>query len=102
VAVTGTFACTTIVFMLVAYLRKRIPLILVIPVGLLFLFIDLAFFTGNLIKFTSGGWLPLLLALILLVIMVCWKYSSWILYKEHKRTANKRSLDKLICEYLSY
>lgn len=75
----GTFACTTIVFMMVANLRKRIPLIIVLPIGLFFLFIDLAFFTGNIIKFTSElYWLPLLLALILLVIMVCWKYSSWI------------------------
>lgn len=88
--------------MAVAYLRKRVPIIVVLPLGLFFLFIDLAFFTGNMIKFTSGGWLPLLLGFILMLIMVCWKLGSWNIYKKNKRRAKKHSVDKVIGKYFFF
>ena len=43
-----------------------------VPVGGLFLVIDLAFFGANLLKIADGGWIPLLLGTLLFVVMTTW------------------------------
>ncbi len=73
IAVTGTMAITTILFHEIALSRwDWSPL----KAGLLsgaFLVVDLAFFGANVIKFAHGGWVPLVLALMIFVLMTTWK-----------------------------
>jgi KUP system potassium uptake protein len=73
IAVTGTMTITTILFCSVArdrwhWSRWRIAL-----VGALFLSVDLAFLGANLAKVASGGWLPLLIAVVVYLLMTTWK-----------------------------
>ncbi|MEA2737803.1 MAG: system potassium uptake protein, partial [Acetobacteraceae bacterium] len=42
------------------------------PLSLLFLLIDLAFFGANLLKIREGGWIPLLLGVLIFVVMTTW------------------------------
>jgi len=55
IAVTGTMAITTILFGVVARERWLWPLPKVVALCGLFLFVDLAFLSANLVKFTHGG-----------------------------------------------
>jgi len=59
IAVTGTFATTTILFFVVVRVLWKKPLWIVLPGAAAFLVVDLAFFTANLTKVVSGGWFPL-------------------------------------------
>jgi KUP system potassium uptake protein len=73
IAVTGAFAITTILFSVVARQRWRVPMSVVIAFVALFLFIDLALFSANALKITSGGWVTIAIALAVFVVMVTWK-----------------------------
>jgi KUP system potassium uptake protein len=54
-------------------------------VGLMvFLAVEGLFFAGNLTKFTSGGWLPTLLGLLLFIVLTTWKRGS-ALVKERQQ-----------------
>ena len=43
----------------------------------IFLIIDLVFFGANIIKVPHGGWFPLLIGIILLILMTTWSYGAW-------------------------
>jgi KUP system potassium uptake protein len=71
-AVTGTITITTILFFVIVRHRWNRPLWLVLLGGGFFLAIELAFLAANLTKFTHGGWVPLLIGLILFFVMTTW------------------------------
>ncbi len=73
IAVTGTFATTTVLFFVVVRLLWHKPLWLVLSSGAAFLLVDLAFFSANLPKVAAGGWFPLLLALALFTLLTTWQ-----------------------------
>jgi KUP system potassium uptake protein len=73
IAVTGTMTITTILFCVVARDRWQWPLWRVVAVGGLFLSVDLAFLGANLAKVFSGGWLPLVIAVVVYQLMTTWK-----------------------------
>jgi KUP system potassium uptake protein len=73
IAVTGTMTITTVLFCTVARDRWQWPRWRVALVGALFLSVDLAFLGANLAKVASGGWLPLLIAVVIYVLMTTWK-----------------------------
>lgn len=73
IAVTGTMVITTLLLMVVALHRWKQPLWLIGLVGVPLLLLDLAFFAANTTKFFSGGWLPVLFALLTIVVMTTWK-----------------------------
>ena len=73
VAVTGTMAITTVLFARVAQQRWGWSTWQVAGFLVLFLTIDLAFFASNLLKVPHGGWVPLLVALIVYTLMTTWK-----------------------------
>jgi len=73
VAVTGTMAITNVLFYSVARERwgwsvGRAGTLLVV-----FMVIDLALFTSNLLKVGSGGWVPLVVAAAVFTLMSTWK-----------------------------
>jgi KUP system potassium uptake protein len=74
IAVTGVMVISTILVAVVARNKWRWPLWLVIAVFGLFATIDLAFFSSNMLyKFFDGGWLPVLVAIVMLFIMDTWR-----------------------------
>jgi KUP system potassium uptake protein len=73
IAVTGAMTVTTFAFSLVLRRKWRWP---VWRAALLcggFLVLDLGYFTANLGKIREGGWLPIAIALALVVVMTTWK-----------------------------
>ncbi len=74
IAVTGTMAITTIAFGFVCYYRWNWKLWQVLGICLPILAIDMLFFVSNLTKFASGGYFPIAIASVLVVIMVTWQW----------------------------
>jgi KUP system potassium uptake protein len=79
VAVTTTMVITTILFYVVATERWRWSPWVAAPLCGLFLAVDAAFFSANIIKVEHGGWLPLLIALGIFTLMSTWKRGRNIL-----------------------
>ena len=73
IAVTGTFATTTILFFVVVRVLWKKPLWIVLPGAAAFLVMDLAFFTANLTKVLTGGWFPLAAALVIFTLLSTWQ-----------------------------
>lgn len=73
IAVTGTMGITTILMAVFVRRRWNWPLWLVIAVSAVLLVIDLAFFGANLAKVLQGGWFPLVVAALLMVLMTTWR-----------------------------
>ena len=73
VAVTTTMVITTTLFYEVAREKWHWSLRHIIPIATFFLVIDLAFFGANMLKLPKGGWVPLLIALVVYVVMDTWK-----------------------------
>jgi KUP system potassium uptake protein len=74
----GTAVATTMLLtsvLLYKAMRKswHWPLAIAMAVSACFLIVDMSFFIANLWKIADGGWLPLTLAGILLLIMVTWR-----------------------------
>lgn len=46
----------------------------------LFLVVDLAFFSANILKIPDGGWVPLLIGLVIFTLMLTWKTGRTMLY----------------------
>jgi KUP system potassium uptake protein len=73
IAVTGTMAITTILFSVVAREQWGWSPAKAWAICGLFLFVDLAFLSANLVKFTHGGWFPIVVALFIFALMSTWK-----------------------------
>jgi len=79
IAVTGTMAIDTILaFVLVRKLWKW-PLWVALPLLLIFLTIDLSFFSANAIKLFHGGWFPIVVAVLLFALLSTWKRGRQLL-----------------------
>ncbi|MGQ0506742.1 MAG: potassium transporter Kup [Myxococcaceae bacterium] len=79
IAVTATMAITTVLAYFVARERWQVGIHIALPIALLFLFIDLAFFAANAVKIADGGWFPLVLGLGVFTLMTTWKRGREIL-----------------------
>lgn len=73
IAVSGTMMATTILALLVARRAWNWSYIVLIPISILLLTIDLAFFSANILKISSGGWFPLALGIAMYVLMLTWR-----------------------------
>ncbi len=72
-AVTGTMAITTVLFSTLAGERFGWKPWQVWAFLAFFLALDLALFAANLLKVTTGGWVPLLIAFLVFTLMTTWK-----------------------------
>jgi KUP system potassium uptake protein len=72
-AVTGTMAFTTILFYLVATRVWRWSPFLIGPVCLFLIFIDIGFFVSNATQFMEGGYVTILIAVIVAFVMLTWR-----------------------------
>jgi KUP system potassium uptake protein len=73
IAVTGTMIATTVLFYAVVRQIWGWSLTTSIAVAGLFLVVDLAFFSANIVKIAHGGWVPLVIAAGIYTIMTTWK-----------------------------
>nr|WP_159466477.1 low affinity potassium transporter Kup [Scandinavium goeteborgense] len=73
IVVTGTMALTSILLSIVVVKNWGWPRRWGLIMLLLMLVIDIPLFGANLIKLVSGGWLPVALGLIILLLMLTWK-----------------------------
>lgn len=71
-AVSVTMLATTITYAALTHRSFRWPLWSTVGVAALFLSWDVPFFIGNLLKIPSGGWLPLVVAVVLYVLFETW------------------------------
>ena len=79
IAVTGTMTITTVLFFVISAHRWQWPMWKVAGLTVLFLGVDLAFLSANAIKIGHGGWVPVLLAMALFLLMTTWKRGRQIL-----------------------
>ena len=79
IAVTGTMAITTILFGFIAHHRWQWSLGRTVAVAGAFLVIDVAFATANLAKIRQGGWVPLVIAAGLFLLMTTWNRGTALL-----------------------
>jgi KUP system potassium uptake protein len=81
IAVTGTMLMTTVLFYVVARHAWHWHLGKVMPLVALFLIIDGSFLGANLMKFLEGGWLPVLLGVVVFALMSTWLKGRTLLFK---------------------
>lgn len=81
IAVTGTMLITTILTFFVLYYRWKYPLWLTALATTIFILLDTLLLASCSIKFFKGGWFPVALGLVLLMIMWTWKQGREILLR---------------------
>ncbi len=74
IAVTGTFVITGVLVAILARHKWGVSLWIVIPAAAIALVIDGAFFIANLTKFTHGGWFPLVVAVVIVIVLSTWQW----------------------------
>ncbi|SMO83618.1 potassium transporter Kup [Paracoccus laeviglucosivorans] len=72
ISVTGTMVVTATLAMIVAHKHWKLPLWLSVGMMLPFLALDLVFLGANLMKIADGGYVPLGIAAIILILMASW------------------------------
>jgi KUP system potassium uptake protein len=85
IAVTGTMVITTMLALIVARYQWKWNLLQVAGIGLLFLTVDVAFFSANLIKVEHGGWFPLAMGLGVFIMMTTWRRGRELVVREIKQ-----------------
>jgi KUP system potassium uptake protein len=86
IAVTGTMAITTCLALVVARRLWGWNRGLVLFAGLLFLIIDIAFFSANAIKIEHGGWFPLVLGGCVFIVLSTWRKGRDMVVRELKQS----------------
>ena len=89
VAVNSTMAITTVLAFNVARERGGWSLPAVLTFLLVFLAIDLGFLGSNLLKIPDGGWLPLLIGVMLFTVMTTWRRGASLLAEQITNTTPK-------------
>jgi len=87
IAVTGDMVITTLLASIVfieIWRWSKLKTYLVVGV---FLIIDVAFFSANALKIPDGGWVPLLIGLVIFTLMLTWKTGRTLVYTRLKADA---------------
>jgi KUP system potassium uptake protein len=82
VAVTGALLIDTVLLLVVARAGWRWHPAKIAAAGVIFGGVELAFFSGNLVKVLHGGWLPLLVAGSVFTVMTTWQHGRHIVTRE--------------------
>ena len=72
ISVTGAMLIDTILATFLLIFVRGWNKLIFIPVFLFLLIMDIAFFSSNLFKFFEGGWVPILIAFIIVLMMISW------------------------------
>jgi KUP system potassium uptake protein len=85
VSVTGTMLISAVLTIMLASTRWRVPAWILWPSALVFLAIDLAFLSANMVKFMEGAWFPLLLGLLAFTVMRTWRRGRELVRQQVQR-----------------
>jgi KUP system potassium uptake protein len=96
VAVTGTFILNTVLFLAVARLLWRTSKLKLLPIGVLFLTVEVAFFSSNVAKVEHGAWLPLAVGAVMSVVMINWRRGQVIVTRN--RVAQEGPLSEFLVD----
>jgi KUP system potassium uptake protein len=88
VSVTGTMLISGILITILAAERWRVPAWVLWPMATVFIGIDLAYLSANMVKFFEGAWFPLLVGLAAFTIMRTWRHGRDLV----RRQVNRDSL----------
>jgi KUP system potassium uptake protein len=94
VAVTGTFILNTVLFLAVARLLWGTAKRKLAPIAVLFLTVEVAFFSANIAKVEHGAWLPLAIGLVMSIVMINWRRGQVIVTRN--RVAQEGPLDEFL------
>jgi KUP system potassium uptake protein len=83
VAVTGTFILNTILFLAVARLLWHTRPALIVLGAAVFGTVELAFFSSTLTKVVHGGWVPLVIALCVFIVLMTWR-RGWEIVSQNR------------------
>ncbi len=72
ISVTGAMLIDTILATFLLIFVRGWNKLIFIPIFLLLLIMDIAFFSSSLFKFFEGGWVPILIAFVIVLVMVSW------------------------------
>jgi KUP system potassium uptake protein len=78
-AVTGTLILTTTLFLMYAAIGWRWATWKLVLAGVVFGGVELTYLTANLTKIVEGGWLPLLVAALVVTVMTTWQRGRTII-----------------------
>ncbi len=97
IAVTQNMAITTFGLMVAAIYTLKWPARYVVPACLALISVDLLFFSANMLKFWSGGYIPICIAVALFGVMHIWQWGRNILAKAYEGyTDPKRDIAWLV------
>jgi KUP system potassium uptake protein len=85
IAVTGTMVVTGIMAFVVIWKVWHWSPIAAAALMVPFVFIDLTFLSANLLKVFEGGWVPLALGGLVMVVMYTWRHGSRLLLEKTRR-----------------
>jgi KUP system potassium uptake protein len=94
IAVTGTMVVTATMAFIVIWKYWQWPIWWAAALMVPFLLIDLTFLGANLLKVFSGGWVPLLIGGMVMVVMLTWRKGARILAAKTRRL--ETPIDSLI------
>ena len=85
VSVTGTMLISAILIVILAHERWRVPGWILWPMATLFIGIDLAYLSANMVKFFEGAWFPLLIGLAAFTVMRTWRHGRDLVRRQINR-----------------
>ena len=91
-AVSTTMVLTTLLLIRAMARIWRWPMFVVAPFAAVFLIVDVAFFSANLLKIADGGWIPLTLGLCIYTVMVTWR-TGVLALRRHLATLSRPTDD---------
>ena len=94
VAVTGTFILNTVLFLAVARLLWGTSKRKLAPIAVLFLTVEVAFFSANIAKVEHGAWLSLAIGLVMSIVMINWRRGQVIVTRN--RVAQEGPLNEFL------
>jgi KUP system potassium uptake protein len=94
IAVTGTMVVTGMMAFIVIWRMWRWSPFAAAALVLPFLFIDLTFLMANLLKVVEGGWVPLAIGGLVMLVMYTWRRGSRLLFSKTRRL--ETPLDDLV------
>jgi KUP system potassium uptake protein len=94
VAVTGTMVVTSLMAMVVIWKSWKWPLWATTALMVPFLLIDTTFLSANLLKVFHGGWVPLLIGALVMLVIFTWRKGANILAAKTRRL--ETPIDELV------
>jgi len=85
ISVTGTMVVTGLMGFVVIWKAWKWSPIAAAALMAPFLFIDLTFLSANLLKVVEGGWVPLALGTVMIIIMSTWQRGSKLLFDKSRK-----------------